>query len=490
MRHLFASFTGKLVLALTALVAALGVFYLVLALMTAKSYLETVDQSLNLDVAARILERHLRSAIFDPQVNLGGDVFAALMEVNPNAEIYLLDAGGAIVAHAAAKGKVRVAKVDIEPIVAFVKKRRPLPIHGDDPRNPGERRVFSAAEIMRADRMTGYVYVVLGGEAYATAASMFRESHILRLSSGLIAGSVIIAMALGALSFYRLTRPLRLLTRAVAAFDPNNPAAANMNTPRALTSEDETGQLARGFEDMKRRITDQLRMLKEADDLRRQFMVYISHDLKTPIATIQGYLETLLMKAEEMRPEQRNTYLSSALRANERIFKMVEGIFELSKLEQPEAPLRFETFSATELVQDICQKLQFEANKSGVAISVDRQDTNVYVTGDIGLIERALVNIIENAVKFSDQGGAVGVKVEDIDGKAVISVANRGRRIERDELQKIFMPFYRGKHAGRDIKGNGLGLTIARRVVELHGGRIDAVSDEDRGTRFTITLNG
>jgi signal transduction histidine kinase len=263
-----------------------------------------------------------------------------------------------------------------------------------------------------------------------------------------------------------------------------------MNTPRALTSEDETGQLARGFEDMKRRITDQLRMLKEADDLRRQFMVYISHDLKTPIATIQGYLETLLMKAEEMRPEQRNTYLSSALRANERIFKMVEGIFELSKLEQPEAPLRFETFSATELVQDICQKLQFEADKSGVAISVDRQDTNVYVTGDIGLIERALVNIIENAVKFSDQGGAVGVKVEDIDGKAVISVANRGRRIERDELQKIFMPFYRGKHAGRDIKGNGLGLTIARRVVELHGGRIDAVSDEDRGTRFTITLNG
>ncbi|NJM34447.1 MAG: hypothetical protein HC850_06745, partial [Rhodomicrobium sp.] len=128
MRHLFASFTGKLVLALTALVAALGIFYLILTLMTTKSHLEAVDQSLNLDVAARILDRHLKSAIFDPQANLGGDIFIPLMEVNPNTEIYLLDAGGAIVAHAAPKGRVQLAKVDIAPIIAFVNKTQTLPI--------------------------------------------------------------------------------------------------------------------------------------------------------------------------------------------------------------------------------------------------------------------------------------------------------------------------------------------------------------------------
>jgi two-component system OmpR family sensor kinase len=488
MRRLFRTLTGKLIIALMALIAALGCFYIVLTLIATKAHLEVVDQSLNHDVAEHVLDARLKAAIFDADADIKGDVFAPLMAVNPNAEIYLLDSGGTIVSHAAPSGKVKLRAVAIEPIKAFLGKSRELPIYGDDPRNPGKLKVFSAAEVRREGKTAGYVYVVLGGEAYGSAVGMFRESYVLRLSSGLLLGGIMIAVLLGAFSFYRLTGPLRQLMRTVVSFDPRNPTSAELGLTRISQADDEIGQLARSFGEMAARIAEQMRMLRNADEARREFMVHISHDLKTPIATTKGYLETLQMKWQTMQALQRDGYLSSALQSNERISAMVAGIFELSKLEWPEAPLQFEAFSVTELVQDICQTLQFEAGKTNVTLQADWDDPNVFLTGDIALIERALVNIIENAIKFSDPHGAVGIKIETRRRDVMISVTNRGRTIDKDELQKIFMPFYRGRHAGPETEGTGLGLTIAKRVAELHGGSIAVSSDPEHGTRFTIAL--
>lgn len=488
MRRLLASLTGKLVLALTLLIVALCFFYLILTLVSTKAHLQAVDQSLNADVARRILERGLNTAIFDVEADLSGTIFTSLMEINPNAEIYLLDAEGGLVSHAAPAGKVKLASVSLEPVLAFVRKSRSYPIYGDDPRNPAERKVFSAAEVVRSGKTAGYVYVVLGGEAYDSAASMFRESYILRLSTGLIGGSALMAMILGALSFRRLTKPLSELARAIRAFDAQNPQPLAAGIAFGERADDEIGQLARSFDHMGRRISQQIKMLKDAEAMRRQFMTYISHDLKMPISTIQGYLETLLMKWEETPAEQRERYLSAALKANDRIYAMVEGIFELSKLEGPEAPLRVETFSMAELIQDICQKLQIEAEKANVELTADWRDPSIYLTGDIGLIERALVNVIENAIKFSDPGEAVRVEITALDGRVYIDVTNKGPAIDDDERQKIFMPFYRGRSAGREKKGNGLGLAVAKRIAELHGGEIELSSAADNGTRFTLVF--
>lgn len=485
MRSLLGSFTSKLVLSLALLIIGVGLFSLTIALMTTKQHLEAVDQSLNAGVAASIRDSHVQGQPIGQAIAADSAIFLTLMQLNPNAEIYLLDGNGVITSHAAPPGKVAAKAVAIEPLMAFIGKTMPLPIYGDDPRHPGKAKVFSAAPITRDNEPAGFVYVVLGGDAYTSALGMFRRSYVLRLSTGLILGSVVLALALGVFSFYRLTAPLRDLTHFVGQYEPQGETSSAVRP--GWKTDDEIGQLARSFESMAQRIEAQVRMLRQSDQTRREFMMHVSHDLKTPIATIQGYLETLLMKWSEMDQDQRNNYISSSLNANNRIFAMVEAIFELSALEGSEVPLHCETFSAAELVQDICQKLQLEAERADVTLAVNWQHPNVYVTGDIRLIERALVNVIENAIKYSGGSSKVEIDIVTAAGKVVIATSNQGLRIDPSELEKIFIPFYRGKEAAQSVGGQGLGLSISRRIAELHGGSISASTANGR-TVFTIEL--
>jgi signal transduction histidine kinase len=481
-RTFFRSFTGQLLTIFSLLILALATFYVALTLLLTQRHLQAVDQSLNRELAAQIRDRYLDMAVLGSEQKLTRDAFIALMSLNPNAEAYLLDGDGRILAHAAPEGRVVATSVATAPIGIFLHGRQALPILGDDPRAPSDPKVFSAAPISHLGSTLGYVYVVLGGEAYSSASEMFRGSYTLRLSTGLLAGSVVIALALGSLSFYRMTRPLRQLTAMVARFDPDKPATA----PLPLNTGDEIEQLARGFDQLRSRIAEQIEMLRQADAMRREFMIHISHDLKTPVATIQAHLETLLMKWDEMEAEQQKAYLASALKANHRIDQMIEAIFELARLNGSDAPLRFEAFSLTELVQDICQKLGLEAQTRGIGLVAELETPNVYMTGDIGLVERALVNIIQNAIKFSDNGGEIQVRTSEIDGHPRITVGNRGPVIPAEELEAIFIPFYRGRKTRQTKTGSGLGLAIAQRIAELHGGSIAVSSSEADGTTFTI----
>lgn len=486
--RLLRTLTGKLIAVFLVLMVAAAAFYLGLTLITTKAHLELVSQSLNTDVAAHLIENHLKGDRFEPDEGLVNAVFLPITRVNPSAEIYLLDAGGRIIATGVPKAAIQRPAVSIEPIRAFIDKTRSLPIYGDDPRHLDLRKVFSAAAVQHGDAAEQYVYVVLGGEDYSTTMDLFRESYILRLILGLLFGGIASGVALGALMFYRLTSPLRQLAQTVAAFDPKHPADAGIASS-AASANDEVGQLSRSFADMAARIALQVRQLKEADQIRSEFMVHISHDLKAPIASIRGYLETLQIKGSEMPAAQRDSFLASALLANERILKMVDDIFELAKLDQPEVRLCCESFSLPELVQDVCQKLQHEAERAGVRFRYDWGADNLYVTGDIALIERALVNLIGNAIKYSDSGSVVETRVGQRGHATCVSIMNGGEPIGPSEIANIFLPFYRGRQAERKAVGSGLGLTIAKRIADLHGGSLAATSDAVAGTRFTLTLS-
>jgi two-component system OmpR family sensor kinase len=477
--------TGRLIALFAVLTLLLAVLYLAVTVWSTRTHLQAVDQSLNLGVAATIRDRHFTDASFDPKAIPTGAALTALMSLNPNAEIYVLDAAGLVLAHAAPAGRLLASSVATAPIAALASGGQALPVYGEDPRDPNRPKVFSAAPIWRSGALFGYVYVVLGGEAYASATDMFRASHILRLSAGLLAGGFAAVLVLGALSFQFMTAPLRRLTSAVASFEPGEsaPLMAFGNGRR-----DEIGVLARSFQTMAQRIREQVFKLKTGCAARREFMVHISHDLKTPVASIHGYLETLVMKWEELPARQRELYFSSALKATEQISLMIDAIFELARLEGPDAPLKYELFSMTELIQDTCQKLRLEAEASQVALVVNWDAQNVYGNGDIGLIERALVNVIQNAIKYSPPGSDVQITARLSDDRVLVSVANRGPVIRPDEIERLFVPLYRTDGARQTTKGSGLGLTITRRIVELHGGAIAATSSEAQGTRFDISL--
>ncbi len=165
MRGPMRSFTARLIAALAVLIVGVAAIYLALMLMTTRANLQAVDQSLNLDIAAHIRDKYLADAATEPGAPQNAAAFTSLMELNPDAEIYLLDAGGRILGHAAPVGKIKVSTVSLAPIMAFLSKSRELPVRGDDPRDPGNPKVFSAAEILRPGQPPGYVYVMLGGVA-------------------------------------------------------------------------------------------------------------------------------------------------------------------------------------------------------------------------------------------------------------------------------------------------------------------------------------
>ncbi len=289
-----------------------------------------------------------------------------MMVMNPAVEIYLLDSDGAVLAFFAQPGKqVRQERVDTEPIEAFLLQARDFPIYGDDPRHPGQRKHFSAARIPLGEGGTGYLYIVLRSSLYETAESLLQRGFLFAaLRDSLIIALPVVGL-LGLALFFFSTRRLERLTRTVRAF-----GAGDYSRRAEAASRDEIGELAGAFNRMADTIVSNVDRIREADRERRELIANISHDLRNPLASIQGYLETLALREGSISEEDRRQYLSVAQNGTAVLRRLIEQLFELSKLDSAEARPRMERFSLGELVQDVVMQLQPEADRSGVALSV------------------------------------------------------------------------------------------------------------------------
>lgn len=236
------------------------------------------------------------------------------------------------------------------------------------------------------------------------------------------------------------------------------------------------------------RIVQQVEALRRTDEERRELIANISHDLRTPLAALRGYVETLLLKERSLTPEERTRFLEIAASQSEKLGTLVTELFELSRLEAHEASPQLERCSIAELVQDVVQRFQLQAAEKGVHVTahfpLDLPEPEL----DIRLLERALQNLIENAIRFTPAGGAVTVSVSRAPSGALrVEVADTGVGIPEEELAFVFQRFYRARATG-EADGTGLGLAIAKRIVELHGGELTVASRPGKGTRFAFEL--
>jgi len=473
----------KLGLALLALLLVLGAAHLALTARTARLYALEVQQRLNRDTARHIAEA---TELFQGgEVNRDGlkDLFMKAMAVNPTLEIYLLDEGGAILGFDAPPEKIVRERVSLEPLLELTRATSDSLVLGDDPRDASRQKVFSAWPVETGGRR-GWVYAILASEEYESIARMTRRSQILRRSVWIGLLAVTVAGCCGLLIFALLTRPLRQLRQSVERFHGVDP-----DTRAAVTSDDEIGALAAEFNRMADRIGLQMRRIRRNDRNRREMVASISHDLRTPLASLQGYLETCLMKADDSAPEQLRGYLESAMRNGERLKRLVEDLFQLSRLEAGEIQVAFEPFSLGELAQDALQKFALAAERRGVALRAEIPADLPPVGGDIGLIERALDNLVENALRYTPPGGTVKVALLRHQAGVELRVVDTGAGIPAEELPRVFDRFYRvEKSRGDDGGGAGLGLAITRRIVELHRSTIEARSQVGRGTLFRFRL--
>ncbi len=224
--------------------------------------------------------------------------------------------------------------------------------------------------------------------------------------------------------------------------------------------------------------------------LRRELIANVSHDLRSPLASLRGYLETLLLKEDVLPEAERHSYLEIALRQAQQLQTLISELFELARLDFEGYRIEAEIVQLGELARDVTQKLALAAQTRQVTLQLDIEPELGLVRADIGLVERALTNLIENALAHTPAGGRIVLAVRAQGSRALLRVADNGGGIAAADLPRIFERFYRAdnKARTRDDKGSGLGLAIVKRVVELHGGEIRVDSTPGRGTSFWFEL--
>jgi two-component system OmpR family sensor kinase len=230
-------------------------------------------------------------------------------------------------------------------------------------------------------------------------------------------------------------------------------------------------------------------VLRQTDALRRELVANVSHDLRTPIASLHGYLETLLLKDGQLSRQEQQQYLEIALKHSSRLATLVAELFELAKLDAEDINLQREPLALGELVQDVILKSQLVARDAGVTLQSDIPEGLPLVLADIGMIERVLDNLIDNALRHTQSGGTVKLSLSRHPGCVELRVTDTGCGIAQADMHRIFDRFYRSERTGTDkANGAGLGLAIAKRILDLHGSVINVQSELNVGTTFSFSL--
>ena len=476
------------------LLAFLGVgMYLLLHHYSAQTALEA-SQRMNLGLADYIVEHQPPGLIrADGQAERARMKELALnvMMINPAVEVYLLDANGRVIAHAldGLQGPDPVGRsVDLAPVRRLLDERRSgdvrLPIVGTDPRNAGRLNTFSVAPVVGPSGM-GYLYVVLNGNtAQSVSANLVNSDGLRALAVGLALATALVATVL-LIAWHTLTRPLRRLTNELQAF------RGSAETDESRGAGDEIGVLRNAVQAMQQRIAQQFDRLEDGDRQRRELVSNISHDLRTPLSNIQGYVETVLLRGEQLDVDARANHLRTALRHVDLLGKRIADLFELSKLDAGRVEPRHEVFCLAELLQDVVQNYQLAGQQRGVHLSLAAgSHTQARVRADIALIERVLQNLIDNALRYTAAGGDVTLALESKGAFMEISVSDTGRGIANEHLPHIFERYWRvtdAEEAGSSTS-SGLGLAIVKRILDLHGSVVRVHSEFSRGTRFEFLL--
>ena len=479
---------AKLSIALLVIVSLMGSAFFVVDRINTHLYYEELTQRLNAPIAMYVTGQ--RQLISDGVPDLGSlqELAGQAMVINPTAEIYLLDTEGYILGHGLPPDTVMLDRVDLAPLKELIAGSAPMPIRGDDPRSGSTRKVFSAFEVVSEGQVEGYLYVVLGGQTYEALSQDIGSSYVGK-ASFFVAITIVVATAIiGLLVFGLLTRRLKKLSGEMRRVSDSGFELAPEFDPGPADG-DEIDQLARSFVTMSVKIKDQLAQLKENDNLRRELMSNISHDLRTPLSAMQGYLETLIIKGEDLSEEERERYLKIARRHTLRLGTLIGDLFELSKLDSASVTPQLETFSVPELVQDIAQEFQLEAEKKEITLSLNLDSNSAFTVGDIGLIQRVLENLVRNAIQFTPIGGEVTLSISERPQTVAVAVSDTGPGIPDEEIPRIFDRFYRSGR-GEDARSgsSGLGLAIVKRILDLHDSRITVVSKLNAGTRFEFEL--
>lgn len=490
----FTTLSAKLSLALVVIVATLSIGVFVASQAWMRVYYDELTQKLNFDIAKYVNgEYQLMQGDSDkPSPEAIKKVAHVAMVVNPVVEVYLLDVQGNIIGHDLPADSVLLEKVPLGPVKAFIDGSEEFPLRGVDPRKPDVEKVFSAAPIETNGHLQGYLYVILGGQAYDNIGDGLKDSYSRTMVFAATALITLVAVLTGLLVFRLLVRRLTALSHKMHNFARHELPQVAADPIKQAVAKDEIELLQLTFESMSGQIKQQFEMLREADATRRELISNVSHDLRTPLATIQGYLETLLIKNGSLNEAERMEYLNTAMKSSRRLGQLIGDLFELSKLESNHTRPNFERFSLAELVFDTAQEFRLELEAKQIKLDIHNEQNNALVFADISLMQRVFENLLRNAIAYTPEGGLISLSItadSSNSNKIKVSVGDTGRGINEEDLPYIFDRFYANPDRSReDVSSTGLGLAIVKRIMDIHDAKIQVQSKLNQGTRFEFEL--
>jgi signal transduction histidine kinase len=450
---------------------------------------EEVIQGLSRGLAAHIAQRTELMDAGGLKSDAVRRLFAQLMVVNPSVEVYLLDAQGRIAGDDAPPGHIKRNRIELAPVRHFL-AGAPLPILGDDPRSIGARKVFSAAPLAGADgRLGGYIYVILLGETRDALAARAAASAVLHNTLRTMALVAVLGIVAGLIAFRSITRPLRRLSEALGGFDPGGDPAqlpALVAPPPHGNASDEIAVLQTAFAQMAARISEQWGALARSDQQRRELVANISHDLRTPLTSLHGYLEILALKGDTLGEAERRRYLGTALAQSDKVGKLAQSLFELARLEYGRVAPQWEDFSLPDLIQDVFQKFELAARGKRIALEASIPPRPPGVHADLAMMERVLTNLIDNAIRHTPAGGTVRIELTPREEGVLVSVGDTGPGVAPELRAGLFQRALKG---GTTRRG-GLGLLIVQRMLQLQHSEIRLRDREGMGAVFEFLLEG
>ncbi len=478
----------KLSLSFFLMMMIAGFAYVLITIQHSNMYVKESRQKLNAHLAESLIKEKFQNVLpFDSAGNVNkaffGDLMHDMMAVNPAIEVYLLDDKGLVLYSVVldhSKPEIQQPVVNTVALETFINSAGNEFVLGDDPRVPGEQQIFSAARYSTQNK-NGYIYIILAGKEHAAVQGSLLSSYCLKLGAIATGVTILITSLLGILVIFYLTRNLREIITAVRRFKEGDLEAR----VRPDASKD-LDVLASTFNEMADTIVGNIQEIQFVENFRAELIANMSHDLRSPIAVSQGYIETMLMKQNELTKEDQAEYLTIVFNRLKKLSKQIDRLFEYSKLEANQIKPEKQPFMVYELVSDVVANYQLVSTQKNIKLVAEIEPNLPLVFADIGLVERVFQNLIENAIKFTPEGGQISIFIEQGSKNVKVRVKDSGPGIDPSDQIFIFERFRQVEKTSK--KGSGLGLAIVKKILEIHDCTIEVISKPHEGAIFEFDL--
>ncbi len=464
------------------LITALCIVFMVITYFATTRFYQASTQLLNKDVAAHIAE--FSSPFERDGINKrkADSVFQDAMVISPSAEVYFLDTTGKVIAFHANNNNIKQWNLPLEQIKKYINSQGSQFIKGPDPRDPENQKIFSASEVLEHNRKLGYIYVIFSSSEYRNVTQMLYNSHIANLAILAFVCIILLSVIISIIYLNRIQQNFNRMLHVLKKFEEGD-----FEARFKIKEQHELAPVAEAFNNLADLLVYNINSLTKSEKNRKDFIATISHDLRTPLAILRGYTETLLIKKQnKITPEELDNYIQVILNKIMQVENMVKDLFELSKMESVEFKANKEPFVLSEIVQETVNTFQLNAIDKKIDLKCTQCQYHVWIDADISLMERVIQNLMDNAVKNTAENGSVKVTMQVENKNLIFKIENTGS-ILSERLLEWINSSETTEYVERPAK-SGLGLVIVKRILRLHGSYLKAYIQNNSSNIFTFSM--